>query len=151
MRCSSVAGIGSGPEEIRLHFCPFRGGKNKGCAPSSLRARRSFAPHFILRISSMKTIPNKNTTRWVVFLFGGPEEIRTPDPYNANVMRSQLRYGPVCFVLYAVWGGLSRIKCDRETWRGLPQNERKMPKFFVSFFRNIRLKRRFAVWYNTKC
>ena len=30
-----------------------------------------------------------------VFLFGGPEEIRTPDPYNANVMRSQLRYGPV--------------------------------------------------------
>lgn len=26
--------------------------------------------------------------------FGGPEEIRTPDPYNANVMRSQLRYGP---------------------------------------------------------
>ena len=25
----------------------------------------------------------------------GPEEIRTPDPYNANVMRSQLRYGPV--------------------------------------------------------
>ncbi len=29
------------------------------------------------------------------FLFGGPEEIRTPDPYNANVMRSQLRYGPM--------------------------------------------------------
>ena len=29
-------------------------------------------------------------------LFGGPEEIRTPDPYNANVMRSQLRYGPIC-------------------------------------------------------
>ena len=26
--------------------------------------------------------------------FGGPEEIRTPDPYNANVMRSQLRYRP---------------------------------------------------------
>ena len=25
---------------------------------------------------------------------GGPEEIRTPDPYNANVMRSQLRYRP---------------------------------------------------------
>ena len=29
------------------------------------------------------------------FLFGGPEEIRTPDPYNANVMRSQLRYRPM--------------------------------------------------------
>ena len=28
-------------------------------------------------------------------LFGGPEEIRTPDPYNANVMRSQLRYRPM--------------------------------------------------------
>ena len=27
--------------------------------------------------------------------FGGPEEIRTLDPYNANVMRSQLRYRPV--------------------------------------------------------
>ena len=31
---------------------------------------------------------------------GGPEEIRTPDPYNANVMRSQLRYGPMCLILY---------------------------------------------------
>ena len=27
--------------------------------------------------------------------FGGPEEIRTLDPYNANVVRSQLRYRPV--------------------------------------------------------
>ena len=31
-------------------------------------------------------------------LFGGPEEIRTPDPYNANVMRSQLRYGPIDYL-----------------------------------------------------
>ena len=31
---------------------------------------------------------------WCSF-FGGPEEIRTPDPYNANVMRSQLRYRPM--------------------------------------------------------
>ena len=30
----------------------------------------------------------------VIFHLGGPEEIRTPDPYNANVMRSQLRYRP---------------------------------------------------------
>ena len=37
----------------------------------------------------------KRHTRMDVSLFGGPEEIRTPDPYNANVMRSQLRYGPV--------------------------------------------------------
>ena len=28
--------------------------------------------------------------------FGGPEEIRTLDPYNANVVRSQLRYRPGC-------------------------------------------------------
>ena len=28
-------------------------------------------------------------------MYGGPEEIRTPDPYNANVMRSQLRYRPI--------------------------------------------------------
>ena len=26
---------------------------------------------------------------------GGLEEIRTPDPHNANVVRSQLRYKPV--------------------------------------------------------
>lgn len=29
---------------------------------------------------------------------GGPEEIRTLDPHNANVMRSQLRYRPMCSV-----------------------------------------------------
>ena len=29
-----------------------------------------------------------------VALFGGLEEIRTPDPHNANVVRSQLRYKP---------------------------------------------------------
>ena len=27
--------------------------------------------------------------------FGGLEEIRTPDPHNANVVRSQLHYKPV--------------------------------------------------------
>ena len=29
--------------------------------------------------------------------FGGLEEIRTPDPRNANAMRSQLRYEPLLF------------------------------------------------------
>ena len=29
--------------------------------------------------------------------FGGPEEIRTLDPYNANVVRSQLRYKPMLY------------------------------------------------------
>ena len=37
------------------------------------------------------------TPKWMCLLIGGPEEIRTPDPYNANVMRSQLRYGPMGF------------------------------------------------------
>ena len=42
----------------------------------------------------------------VVFFFGGPEEIRTPDPHNANVVRSQLRYKPV-LVLYCDENSLS--------------------------------------------
>ena len=27
----------------------------------------------------------------------GPDEIRTHDPYNANVVRSQLRYNPMLY------------------------------------------------------
>lgn len=30
-------------------------------------------------------------------LLGGPDRIRTDDPHNANVVRSQLRYRPKCF------------------------------------------------------
>ena len=50
--------------------------------------------------------------------FGGPEEIRTPDPHNANVMRSQLRYGPktyfntimqnICIVKNDMGGGTEK-------------------------------------------
>ena len=29
------------------------------------------------------------------FFVGGPDRIRTDDPHNANVMRSQLRYWPI--------------------------------------------------------
>ena len=36
----------------------------------------------------------KEDTRVGIFLFGGPEEIRTPDLRTANAMRSQLRYRP---------------------------------------------------------
>ena len=40
--------------------------------------------------------------------FGGPEEIRTLDPHNANVVRSQLRYRPV-----GLPGGMpGRIYCN---------------------------------------
>ena len=30
---------------------------------------------------------------------GGPDRIRTDDPYNANVVRSQLRYRPIFLLL----------------------------------------------------
>ena len=37
----------------------------------------------------------KKTRPTVVSFFGGPDRIRTDDPHNANVMRSQLRYWPI--------------------------------------------------------
>ncbi len=43
-----------------------------------------------------------------VLVFGGLEEIRTPDPHNANVVRSQLRYKPKDY--YGGGFGMSRIK-----------------------------------------
>ena len=42
----------------------------------------------------------KTPPKLAVFFFGGPEEIRTPDPHNANVMRSQLRYRPKSIIYY---------------------------------------------------
>ena len=39
--------------------------------------------------------PNKNTIRKTDGVFYGPDRIRTDDPHNANVVRSQLRYKPV--------------------------------------------------------
>ncbi len=38
---------------------------------------------------------NKNTIRKMDGVFYGPDRIRTDDPHNANVVRSQLRYKPV--------------------------------------------------------
>ncbi len=35
-----------------------------------------------------------NNKKFVSSCFGGPDRIRTDDPHNANVMRSQLRYRP---------------------------------------------------------
>ena len=49
---------------------------------------------YIFESPSVNAIPIKKPPHRDGFLIGGPEEIRTPDPYNANVMRSQLRYGP---------------------------------------------------------
>ena len=64
------------------------------------------------------TNPKQCLTKNKVFgfaLFGGPEEIRTPDPYNANVMRSQLRYGPM-------------------DYRDIIAPEQPLVKFFLPFF-----------------
>ena len=38
---------------------------------------------------------NKNTIRKTDGVFYGPDRIRTDDPHNANVVRSQLRYKPL--------------------------------------------------------
>ena len=83
-----LGGMWYGPEEIRLHF-PDGKIKERIRRAESGGAR----PRRILLFESRP--PRRNTTQRVVFLLGGPEEIRTPDPYNANVMRSQLRYRPM--------------------------------------------------------
>ena len=44
----------------------------------------------------------KKDTLSRVFRFGGLEGIRTLDPHNANVVRSQLRYKPMAFSLTGV-------------------------------------------------
>ena len=55
--------------------------------PSS---RRQSSPHWgdDFDCSNLPGIELRGTPKWVYLLIGGPEEIRTPDPYNANVMRS---------------------------------------------------------------
>ncbi len=60
--------------------------------PAGGKRHATGVSYLIVRNSS---VPKRKTTRRVVFLFGGLEEIRTPDPHNANVVRSQLRYKPV--------------------------------------------------------
>ena len=42
-------------------------------------------------------------------LFGGPDRIRTDDPYNANVMRSQLRYRPISEAYYSTPRGKNQL------------------------------------------
>ena len=54
----------------------------------------------------VNTIPKQKPSRWDGFCFGGLEGIRTLDPHNANVVRSQLRYKPKYdFVNVAQGGG----------------------------------------------
>ena len=46
-------------------------------------------------LSMRKYHTNKKYRLMAVLFLGGLEEIRTPDPHNANVVRSQLRYKPI--------------------------------------------------------
>ena len=80
-----IWGPSGGPEEIRFTMV---------CIPSS---RNAATVHWTvaLNCSNLLAEEKRDTPRWVYLFFGGPEEIRTPDPYNANVMRSQLRYRPI--------------------------------------------------------
>ena len=61
---------------------------------------------------------------------GGPEEIRTPDPYNANVMRSQLRYGPVHPAIIPPAPGIVKQKVAGKGRRGFGD-------FTLFFFGNL--------------
>ena len=59
-------------------------------------SRRRSSPAGVTKFFSNSPERKRDTPELVCLFPGGPEEIRTPDPYNANVMRSQLRYGPLC-------------------------------------------------------
>ena len=63
------------------------------------------------------------------FVFGGLEEIRTLDPHNANVVRSQLRYKPMStdLCIIPLFQGIVKPKKRRAGRLGLSQNS-KVPK-----------------------
>ena len=63
--------------------------------------------------------------------FGGPDRIRTDDPHNANVMRSQLRYRPITIELYFSDYILSMDECAFCRW---------IPVLFIGFHLLILLK-----------
>ena len=72
--------------------CKTNGKGHGGLLPS---AKRSAGP-FYLNVRISTCYQKKHHPSGGVF-FGGLEEIRTPDPRNANAMRSQLRYEPLLF------------------------------------------------------
>ena len=69
----------------RLSLYLMEAGTDKGQDPLEIRAFRQ-------KESTATLIPIVSKLRC---FFGGPEEIRTLDPHNANVVRSQLRYRPI--------------------------------------------------------
>ena len=83
-----------GPEEIRPSATAL------GTHPSAKTVHRTVFFRLLRKLPpfqiSSNLIPTKEkTTLADGFPFGGPEEIRTLDPHNANVVRSQLRYRPI--------------------------------------------------------
>ena len=100
-----------GPEEIR---CPGARHRVRSCQRRAADKQQSTGLlHLHLRIS-LRVI-KKEARPEGVSAVGGPEEIRTPDPYNANVMRSQLRYGPM-------------------DYQDIIAPEQPLVKFFLPFF-----------------
>ncbi len=65
----------------------------------------------------VNAIPIKKPPLWGGFLIGGLEEIRTPDPHNANVVRSQLRYEPVDKLIIVFCSSFVKISiCIYKLW-----------------------------------
>ena len=77
---------------MRLHFCyakikvRLRQAVGGNCPPDSC------IRFFESPLRKYRT--NKKCCLVAALFIGGLEEIRTPDPHNANVVRSQLRYKP---------------------------------------------------------
>ena len=80
--------------DLRKIVCIFAFGENR-CVAAVETGGKRHATGVSLLIVRISSVPKRKTARRAVFLFGGLEEIRTPDPHNANVVRSQLRYKPI--------------------------------------------------------
>ena len=67
---------------------------------STERKKRLWQP-FLAAEGSMSIKNLSCLGRQKRFFRGGPEEIRTPDPHNANVVRYQLRYEPLWVTVFS--------------------------------------------------
>ena len=70
---------------VQSRFAPVK--------PSAATVHRTVAFN-LSNLLCVNTVPIKKHRLAAVLFIGGLEEIRTPDPHNANVVRSQLRYKP---------------------------------------------------------
>ena len=116
--------------DLRRFVYIFSFGENSGVAPSSRPEQRSTgALHLTIRISR---IPRKSPPRRGGLFLGGPEGIRTLDPYNANVMRSQLRYRPRLRRGDGNYYMLSTLVCQGFCRGENLQNSEKIPFLFAA-------------------